>query len=116
MQLPSALRDSLVESLDGYFEALGKSPDSEAATAYTIELLEEYADESGVDDMVLDLEESGALDDSLQSVVEAEIDSNDEFECTGEEMVSLLERLCGIEWIGGDTESGDDDDDDDDDF
>jgi hypothetical protein len=39
--------------------------------------------------------------------------SNDEFEYTGEELVSLLERICGIEW---ESSTDDDDDDEDDDF
>jgi len=41
--------------------------------------------------------------------------SNDEFEFTGEEIASLLERMCNIEWTDDD-DFDDDDDDDDDDF
>jgi hypothetical protein len=39
--------------------------------------------------------------------------SNDEFEYTGEEIISLLERLCGVEWIdtGDDLDFGDEADD-----
>ena len=111
MELPSALRDSLVERLDRYFEALGESPEAEAVVSYTLELLEEYGDESGEDDIVLALEEEGALDGSLATVLEEEIESSSDFEPTGEEVVSLIERLCGIEW--GDGDGSDDDDDDD---
>ena len=116
MTLPHSIREALVESLDNYFEALGGEPDAEAASAYTIELLEEHGDEEGIDDIILTLEDEGGLDGSLQTVIEEEISSNAEFECTGEEIVSLLERLCGLEWENAEGDDDDDDDDDDDFF
>ena len=36
--------------------------------------------------------------------------SNDEFEYTGEEIISLLERLCEIEWVESEDDEEDDDD------
>ena len=80
----------------------------ESLVAYVVELLEVFADEVGLDDLTTELEESGALEEPLADAFESEISSNEEFEFTGEEVVSLLERLCEIEF-------GDDDDDDDDD-
>ena len=35
---------------------------------------------------------------TLAETLEEEMGSNDEFEFTGEEIVSLIERMCGIEW------------------
>lgn len=116
MQLPSSVRDSLVEALDEYLE--GNAPDSEAVATFTIELLEQHGDELGIDDIVLALEESGALEESLHTTIDVEISSNDEFQCTGEELVSLVERACEVEWDDDATGSDDDDfdDDDEDDF
>lgn len=108
MQLPYTLRDNLVEELDDYLDALGSDPDAEAAAAYVIELLEAFADEEGYDDLLVELEAAGELDEPLAESLEQEMSSNDEFEFTGEELVVLLEKLCAIEW---DDEDLDDDDD-----
>jgi len=110
VELPQSLRENLVEELDAYLEAIG-SPDAEQVTSYVIELLETAAEEHDLDDLVLNMEEEAELDDSLATVLEDEMESNDEFEYTGEEIASLLERMCNIEWS-----DFDDDDDDDDDF
>lgn len=115
VQLPYTLRESLVEELDEYIEGFGSDPEPEALVAYVIELLETFADEEGWDDLKTDLEESGALDESLADALEAEITSNDEFEYTGEEVVSLLESLCEIEWDEEDEDEDDLDDDEEDD-
>ncbi len=112
MQLPFAMRDELVEDLDDYLEA---SPEAEAVSNYVIELLETYADDQGIDDFVSGLEEQGGVDGTLVSALEEEMTSNDEFEFTGEEIVSLLERMCDLEWDTEADGAGDDDDDDDDD-
>ena len=106
MQLPNSMRDHMVDDLDEYLEAVSASPDTEAIASYVIELLETYAENNGIDDVLASLEEAAALDGTLSETLEEEMSSNDEFEYTGEEIVSLLERLCEIEWV----ESEDDDD------
>jgi hypothetical protein len=93
------MRDSLVDELDEYLEAFSAEPDPEAVATYVVELLESFADDEGIDDIIPTLEEDGELDGTLQEVLETEMSSNDEFEYTGEEVTSLLERLCGIEWV-----------------
>ncbi len=105
MEFPSSLRDLLVDKLDGYLEAFGGEPDPEAVTTFTIELLELFADEQGLEDIVASLEEAGALEAPLQETLEDELSSNDELEVTGEELVSLLERLCDLEWQDHEDES-----------
>lgn len=110
MQLPYTMRDSIVEDLDEYLEAVSASPDTEAIVGYVIELLESYSEEEGVDDVVAQLEEEAGLDGTLSETLEEEMSSNDEFEFTGEEIVSLLERICGIEWESDEDEDGDDED------
>jgi len=92
------MRDQLVEEVDEYLEAFSSEPDPEAVGGYVVELLENYADDEGIDDLIASLEEQGELDGTLQDTLETEMSSNDEFEYTGEEIISLLERLCGIEW------------------
>lgn len=108
MELPQSLRDDLVEELDAYLEAIA-NPEAEQVTSFVIELLEGAADDLDIDDIIVTLEEEGALDDTLATTLEEEMESNDEFEFTGEEVASLLERLCHIEWSD---EDGDDDDED----
>ena len=98
MQLPIALRDLIVQELDQYLEAYGSHPDEEAVAGYVVEVIEGWADEEGWDEIISEMEESGALEDSFADALENEMASNDEFEFTGEEISSLLERMCEIEW------------------
>lgn len=98
MLLPESIRDRLVEDLDEYLNNLPDDPDVEMVATFIIEQLEVYADEKGIDDIVVGLEESGGLDSTLQEFLESEMDSNDDFEFTGEECVALLEAACEIEW------------------
>ena len=114
MQLPFSMRDSLVEDLDEYLEAISSTPDTESVVNYVIELLETYGEDEGLEEIVATLEEEGQLDGTLSEALEEEMSSNDEFEFTGEEIVSLLERLCDIEWERSEDDEDDDDEDDDD--
>ena len=98
MNLPTTLRDTLVDELDEYLESFGSDPDPEALVAYLIELVEAWADEVGFDDVITELEEAGALEEALADALEAEMSSNSEFTYTGEEVASLLERMCEVEW------------------
>lgn len=118
ISLPHDMRDSLVEHLDEWFEAQSGAPDAEAVAAYVIELLGTAADELKVDDadeIVLKLETSGELDASLQELLEEELESNEELELTGEEIVSMIEKVCDIEWTSKDDEDEDYEDDEDED-
>ena len=107
MQLPNKMRETMVTDLDEYLEAVSASPDAEAISSYVIELLETYAEDESIDDVVAALEESAALDGTLSETLEEEMSSNDEFEFTGEEILSLLERMCDIEWVEGDDDEDD---------
>ena len=106
MQLPISIRDSLVDELDEMLDAYSTDPDTEAVVTYLLEQLEILADEEGIEDVLQELEEGASLEAPLPEVLESEMSSNDEFEFTGEEIVSLLERICEIEW---EEEDGDDD-------
>ncbi|MBX2800580.1 MAG: hypothetical protein KTR31_23070 [Myxococcales bacterium] len=118
--MPYSMRDSLVEDLDEYLEAISSSPDTESVVAYVVELLETYGDDTDFDEIVAQLEEEGQVDGTLSEALEEEMSSNDEFEFTGEEIVSLLEKLCSIEWERDEDdrdedEDGDEEDEDDED-
>lgn len=116
MQLPHEMRDTLVEQLDEYFDAHTGSPDGEVVAAYVIELIGTVAEEMKVDDgdeLILKLEASGELEASLLELLEEEFESNDEFEYTGEEIVSVVEKVCEVEWTTKDEDDADDEKDDD---
>lgn len=115
MQLPNSLRESLVNELEVYLGSVG-DPEAEKVSEFMVEQLELYADESGRDELLSDLEDSGGLDGSLKESLESEMASNDDFEFTEEECVSLLESLCEVEWDEEEEEEDEDEDDDDDDF
>ncbi|NCG18386.1 MAG: hypothetical protein GWP91_05145 [Rhodobacterales bacterium] len=114
MLLPPSLRDQLVDALDEFLDALGNSPEAEPICNYILELIELYSDENELDDIISELEESGALEESLGDSLESEMASNDEFEFTGEELVSLLERMCEIDWDGDEPRSEEDEEDEED--
>ena len=118
IQLPHEMRDTVVEQLDEYLEAQTGTPDGETVAAYVIELLGSAAEELKIDDadeIVLKLETSGELEASLQELLEEEFERDDELEFTGEEIVSLIEKVCDVEWTTKDDDDDEDEDDDDDD-
>lgn len=118
ISLPHEMRDTLVEQLDEWFEAQSSTPDAEQVAAYVIELIGNVAEELKIDDadeIVLKLETSGELEASLQELLEEELETNDELEYTGEEIVSTVEKVCDIEWASKDEEEEFEDEDDEDD-
>lgn len=117
MQLPHEMRDTLVEQLDEYFDAQSGAPDGETVASYVIELIGTVAEEMKIDDgveIILKLESSGEMEASLLELLEEEFESNDEFEYTGEEIVSLVEKVCEIEWTTKDDDDAEDDEDEED--
>lgn len=121
MELPTALRDDLLETLDDYLENLGSNTvEPEQLVGYLLEQFEIFADEHGIEDIIPSLEESGALDTPLQETLEEEMGSNSEFEFTGEEVLKLVETVCALEWDDDldfdDDDEEDEDDDEDEDF
>lgn len=117
MELPNTLRESLVENLDLFLSNFGGRPNEEQVVAFVVELLETWADDSDYhDDVTSVMADEAALDGSLSEVFESELASNDELEFTGEEVVSLLERLAEIEWSSDLDGDQDDDLDDEDEY
>lgn len=99
MELPESVRESLINDLEEFLSNLPDDPDAEMVAAFILEQLEVYAEEHGIEDIVVQLEESGSLDGALRDELEAEMSSNEDFEFTEEECVELLETMCDIEWI-----------------
>ena len=114
MQLPESIRNALVNDLEEFLSNLPDDPEPEMVASFIVEQLESYADEKGIEDIVVQLEESGSLDGSLRDELESEMASNDDFEFTEEECVELLETMCDIEWTEDDEDDDDLDDEEDD--
>ena len=108
MELTLNSRETLVEELDEYLAALPSHPNPETVAIYLIEQLELIGEEEGVDEIIHKLEYEGGVDGSLLEVMEIEMETADEFEWTGEEIVTLLERLVGISWFDEDEDDDED--------
>lgn len=106
VELPQTMRDLFVDQLDEYCETLDDTSDTEAIAEHIVELLETLAAETGgvEDDLVGQLEASGELEASLLEVLQDAFESDPDFEYTGEEIVSLIEKLCEIEWLSSEDE------------
>ena len=111
MDIKSSIREMLVAELDEFLEAYTERADAEAIASYVIEQLQTYGDDQQINDIIGDMEESGYVDGTLLDSLINEFESNDEFVFTGEEVVSLLERLCELQWVDEDEDEDDDDDD-----
>lgn len=114
MDLPNAIRDKLVMSVDEYLETVNEDPDAGSLSEYAISTLCNAAEEVGVEDaedLIINIEEEAALDESLVETLEYEFSNNDEIGLTGEEIVSLMEKVCGIEWQDKEEDKFDEDED-----
>jgi hypothetical protein len=97
VQLPSNFRETLVEQLDGVISAYDEGVDPEVVATFVLEFTETFGEDEGIDNIIEDLETAGNIGGNLLDALESEYESSD-MEVTAEEAVSLLERLCGIDW------------------
>ena len=114
MELPNTVREKLVMSIDEYIETVNEDPDAGSLAEYVIAALTNLAEEAGVEDaedLILNIEEAAALDENLQDTLEYEFANNDEIGLTGEEIVSLIDKVAGIEWEDRPSEGFDEDED-----
>ncbi len=107
MQLPSSVRETLLEELETYIDAVDE-PDIETVVSYTLEQLQLAEEEWDFDDIVGTIEDEAGLDASLAECFDEELTSRDDFVFTGEEVLSVFEQLTGIEWVD-DADFGEDD-------
>ncbi len=100
MRFPHELRESLVLSVDDFFEMENDDPDATTLAAAILQMFQASAEDIDMeeDDLVGLIEDECELEDPLQQVLEEEFSKNDELELTGEDVVALVEKLLGIEW------------------
>jgi hypothetical protein len=105
LELPVVLHDLLSERLDEYLSGLSGSPDPALVATAIVSNIEGVAEDlvEDIDDelaegLVARLESSGELDGSLAEVLEEVFETDDDFDYSAEEVVSLIERLCEVEW------------------
>jgi len=111
VELPQEMRALLVERLDDFISDLTDTSDPEAIAQSIVRTIEAIADEveyEKADEIISRLEASGELEGSLLEVLEEHLSADEDFDFMGEDLVSLIEKLCEIEWA--DAEDGDDDD------
>lgn len=101
MLLPIEIRESLVMALDEYFETENDDPDSGELASTFVRLLQEAAEEADIDEadeIIILIEEEAELDESLADTLAYAFGRSDDLELSGEEVVSLVEKLGLLEW------------------
>lgn len=114
LELPQGMRELLVERLDDLISELTDTSDMEAIAASIVSAITASAEDAEYDksdELIAKMESSGELDASLVEVLEELLSVEDEFDFTGEELVSKLEKLCEVEWADLEDEGDDDIDD-----
>jgi len=102
LELPNTMRDLLVEQLDEYCENLDSSFDTESIAESVIEHIEGVAQEVGGvngEEVLGQFEASGELEASLVEFLEDAFASDTTFIYSGEEIMTLLEKACELEWL-----------------
>ena len=104
MRFPYELRESLVISIDDFFETENDDPDATTLASVFITAIQNSGEEVDIEeeDLVSLIEDNAELDEPLQNILEEEFSKNDELELTGDDVVAFVEKLLHIEW----TDSG----------
>ena len=101
MQLPSSVKDAILEELETYLDTVDE-PAVETVVQFVVDQLELAGDDLDLPDIIGDIEESGALDGPLADALTDALETEPEFVFTGDEIVSLFESLGAIEWTDED--------------
>ena len=107
VELPYSLRVLLVEAINEYCERMDPGTDSDVIAEAVVEQLETVAEEiSSVDaeDIIPSLEGTMENGHSLVIALSDHLESADQSELTGEELMALVEKFCEIEWTDADGE------------
>jgi len=104
VRFPYELRESLVISIDDFFETENDDPDATTLASVFITAIQNSGEEVDIEeeDLVSLIEDNAELDEPLQNILEEEFSKNDELELTGDDVVAFVEKLLHIEW----TDSG----------
>lgn len=114
VELPQEMRELLVERLDDFISELTDTSDTESIAQSIVHSIEAIADEveyEKAEEVIARLEASGELEGSLTEVLEEHLSAEDDFDFTGEDLVSMIEKICEIEWADLEDEADDDVDD-----
>ncbi len=109
IDLPQEYRDLLEEQLDEYLEGAEDKDDAASMVQDIVELLQTAAVECEVDvqggDVVAYLETESELEDGLFDLLLEELEEEDLEDFTGEDLITLIEKIVEIEWVDEDEES-----------
>jgi len=102
MELPGSLRDVLIERIDEEIDAKDSTTPDELFEALLVglEAAAEELDEDIGENLVVRLEESGELEQSLSS--ELQLHFQNLTEASGDEIVRILNSVCEVAWIDED--------------
>ncbi len=109
IDLPQEFQVLLVEQLDEYLEGAAGSTDAATVVRDLLVLLQTIADQCEVvvpsEGLVVYMESEAELDDGLFDLLLEELEEEDLEDVTGEDVLSLLEKIVEIEWVDEDQES-----------
>jgi len=101
MKLPEQVRDTIILSLDEYLETINDQPDATELAEQTVQAIQNGAEEAGFEDfeeVILQIEEEMELEESLLETLEYEFQKADDLELSGEDLIGLIDRVCGLSW------------------
>jgi len=101
MKLPAQGRDTIIIFLDEYLETINDQPDAAELSEQTVSAIAEGAEEADVEDyeeVLLRIEEEQEMEESLVETLEYEFSKADDLELSGEDLMGLIDRVCGLEW------------------
>ena len=101
MKLPVQVRDIIILSLDEYLETINDQPEPDQLAEQTVSAIALGAEEAEVEDyeeVILAIEEEQEMEESLVETLEYEFSKADDLELSGEDLIGLIDRVCGLEW------------------
>ena len=101
VKLPDQIRDTIILSLDEYLETVNDQPDAGELAEQTVEAISTGAEAAGMEDceeVVFQIEEEMEMKESLVETLEFEFQKADDLELSGEDLIGLVDRVCGLNW------------------
>ena len=101
MKLPAQVRDTIIFSSDEYLETINDQPEPDQLAEQTVAAIAQGAEEADIEDyeeVILAIEEEQEMEESLVETLEYEFSKADDLELSGEDLIALIDRVCGLEW------------------
>jgi len=109
IELPQEYRDLLEEQLDEYLDSSDEARDAASMVQDVVGLLQRVAVECEVEipggDVVVYLETEGELEDGIFDLLLEELEEENLEDFTGNNLMSLVEKIVEIEWVDEDQAS-----------